>query len=397
MKKRIFIAIHYMEIGGAERALLGLLEALNTSVYDVDLFVFSHQGEFMEFIPHNIHLLEENPTYASLEKSSLRVFFEGKWSLLISRVWARFYNAIINRAIPYPSACGWDEFGRYTVRMLPSLFYLGEYDMAISFLNPHYIVRDKVKARTKVAWIHTDYSTVHINPERELAVWESYDHIISVSPSVTKAFLDQFPSLKTKICLMENMLPTELIRRQADEFDALPEMPGEMRLLSIGRFCFPKNFLGAVEIMAELCKLRNDVTWYIIGYGTQENKIREKIYEWHLEEKFVILGKKDNPYPYIKACDLYVQPSIYEGKAVTVKEAQFLGKTVAITRYPTSTSQLEDGVDGLIIPLGNPTETAYALSSLLSSPDQMKMLSDNCRNRNYSGKENITILEKLIY
>ena len=64
-------------------------------------------------------------------------------------------------------------------------------------------------------------------------------------------------------------------------------------------------------------------------------------------------GKKENPYPYIKACDIYVQPSRYEGKSVTVREAQMLCKPVAVTAYPTAASQIQDGVDGVIVPLDN--------------------------------------------
>lgn len=66
-----------------------------------------------------------------------------------------------------------------------------------------------------------------------------------------------------------------------------------------------------------------------------------------------ILGKKENPYPYIRACDVYVQPSRYEGNCVAVREAQMLGKPVIITGYPTAESQLRNGIDGIIVPLEN--------------------------------------------
>ena len=68
MKQRIFIAIHYLEIGGAERSLLGLLNALDVALYDIDLFIYSHQGEFMRMIPKKIRLLPEIPQYAALER-----------------------------------------------------------------------------------------------------------------------------------------------------------------------------------------------------------------------------------------------------------------------------------------------------------------------------------------
>ena len=72
-----------------------------------------------------------------------------------------------------------------------------------------------------------------------------------------------------------------------------------------------------------------------------------------MEEYVVLLGKRTNPYPYMKACDIYAQPSRYEGKSVTVREAQMLRKPVVITNYATAKSQIENGVDGVIVPVDN--------------------------------------------
>ena len=96
-----------------------------------------------------------------------------------------------------------------------------------------------------------------------------------------------------------------------------------------------------------------DVKWYIIGYGSKEIEevVRENAEKEGVADHVVILGKKENPYPYIQACDLYVQPSRYEGKSITVREAQILCKPVIITNYPTAKSQVLDGVDGVIVPM----------------------------------------------
>ena len=69
-----------------------------------------------------------------------------------------------------------------------------------------------------------------------------------------------------------------------------------------------------------------NIKWYVVGYGGYEGRIKGIIAQNKLEDSFILLGKKTNPYTYIKACDLYVQPSRYEGKAVTVTEAKILGK-----------------------------------------------------------------------
>ena len=107
-----------------------------------------------------------------------------------------------------------------------------------------------------------------------------------------------------------------------------------------------------------------------------------------MEPYVKILGKKENPYPYIQACDVYVQPSRYEGKCVAVREAQMLGKPVIITNYPTSASQLEDGVDGLIVPLDN-EGCAAGIAAALRNPALLARLSETCRKRDYSNAEEV--------
>ena len=91
----------------------------------------------------------------------------------------------------------------------------------------------------------------------------------------------------------------------------------------------------------------------MIGFGSDEALIFEKIKESGMESHVIVLGKKSNPYPYMKACDLYVQPSRYEGNCVSVHEAQVLGKPVVITNYATAQSQLHHNEDGVIVPLDN--------------------------------------------
>jgi glycosyltransferase involved in cell wall biosynthesis len=114
-----------------------------------------------------------------------------------------------------------------------------------------------------------------------------------------------------------------------------------------------------------------------------------------MEDRVILLGKKDNPYPYIAACDLYVQPSRYEGKCVAVREAQMLGKTVLITRYATSASQLEDGVDGVIVPMDN-EGCAQGIAALLRDPERMQKLAETCRQRDYTNGQEVEKLSKLL-
>lgn len=90
--------------------------------------------------------------------------------------------------------------------------------------------------------------------------------------------------------------------------------------------------------------------WFIIGFGAERelNKIYNEIKRYNVDKEIILLYKKVNPYPYIKVYDWYIQPSRYEGKSITVQEAQILGKPVIIRNYPTASSQIIDGIDGFI-------------------------------------------------
>ena len=396
--KRILIVSHAMEIGGAERALLGLLESIDTAKVSVDLFLLRHEGELLGLIPEYINLLPEIPAYTVLARPMTQTIKEGHFLLsaarLVGKIRAKQYDKKHNLT---QSGVAIEYSHKYTKRFMPPIQPDVEYDLAISFLTTHYFVAEKVRAKKKIAWIHTDYSTVQVDVASELKMWGAYDSIASISDNVTQTFLSVFPELKEKIVLIENILPRVLIEQQSAAFSAEQEMPadGSIRLLSIGRFSDAKNFDNVPDICRRILKKGVDVKWYLVGYGGDEPLIRQKIAEAGMESHVIILGKKENPYPYIKACDLYVQPSRYEGKAVTVREAQMLCKPVVITRYATSASQLEEGVDGVIVPMDN-EGCAAGIAQLLKNPERMKQLAAACAQRDYTNAQEVEKIYRII-
>lgn len=398
MKKKILFVSHALELGGAERSLIGLLDAIDPQQYDVDLFLLRHEGELMAAIPKHVHLLPQVPAYTVLARPMKETLLEGHILLTGARLAGKLAARRVARKNGHPdSGVALEYSHKFTCPWMPKIQPDKEYDLAISFLTPHYFVAKKVNAKKKIAWIHTDYSKVQVDIPSETAMWGAYDHIASISSAVTDSFIKIFPSLKEKIVLIQNTLPERLVRQQANAFSAEAEMPedGSIRLLSIGRFCTAKNLDNVPDICAKLLHMGLDVKWYILGYGGDEELIRQKIIEAGMEEHVILLGKKENPYPYIKACDLYAQPSRYEGNCVTVREAQMLGKPVVITRYATSASQLEDGVDGVIVPMDN-AGCAAGIADLLRDPARMAYLSHTCRSRDYSNQQEVEKLYQIV-
>lgn len=360
MKPRILILMHYMELGGAESALLGLLQSIDPNKVEVDLFVYSHRGELMRFVPkEKVRLLPEMKAYSLTEKPLGEVVQKGYWRLAIARMIGRWQTALFcrrnkNKEIGKPCECGTFFQQRMTCHVLPKIQPNVEYDLAISFLTPHYIVLNRVRAKKKIGWIHTDYTRILVDVNTELNMWERLDGIVSISEEVGKRFCEVFPSLEGKLVQIENILNTEFIRKRAeDSLVSLGDGTSVINLLTIGRFSPPKK----MEDIPLICRMIREkgvsIKWYIIGYGSQEIEtvVRNNAVKEGVTDFVVILGKKDNPYPYIKACDVYVQPSRYEGKSITVREAQILCKPVIITNYPTAASQVKNGIDGVIVPL----------------------------------------------
>lgn len=396
MKKNILICSHGLDIGGAERALLSMLYNFDYGRFDVDLFLYHHDGIWMNQIPAQVNLLPELPEYAALSVPMQQLIALKQYGVLAGRLVGKIAAAVYDKLHKTSDSAVAIEYShKYTRRYMPPISPDKNYALAISFLTPHYFVLDNVRADKKIAWIHTDYQALDINIESERKMWESYDYIASISEACTKSFLTKFPKLKNKIILIENTLSEQLTVKQARQ-NILNEMPkdGTIRLLSIGRFSYQKNFDQIPDICRRIVEGGKDIKWYIIGYG-DDTGIVEAIKYNNMGKHVIILGRRDNPYPYIAACDVYVQPSRYEGKAVSVREAQLLHKPVIITNYPTSPSQLIDGYDGFIVPLDN-QKCAESIIALLDRPDQLAFVAQNTYQVDYTNKNELEKLYQII-
>lgn len=384
MKKRILFWMPSMHIGGAESALIGLLCALDYTKVDVDLFLNRHEGEMLNDIPSEVHVLDEVKQYTCLAEPLLRTIKRGHPLIAAARVFGKVAAKRFSHGKADGGVTG-EYSHKFTQWLMPRIQRKVNYDLAVSFVTPHYFVAKKVSAKKKVAWIHTDYSKLIVDVKSQLKMWGAYDHIVSISEAVGENFVKVFPQLGDKLVQIENILSVNNVREKAEEPINLPNdnTDGAICLLSIGRFCNAKNFDNVPEICSLLLKQGLNVYWYLIGYGEDEQEIKKNIMKNGMQNRVLILGKKKNPYPYIKACDVYVQPSRYEGKAVTVREAQALGKPVVITDFPTAKSQLHEGVDGLIVPMNN-EGCAEGIAELLRSPEQMRKLSEACLSNDYS-------------
>jgi glycosyltransferase involved in cell wall biosynthesis len=394
--KSVLIASFDMEVGGVERSLINMLDNLDYKAYKVDLMLYRQYGDFLKLLSNKVNLLGEIKEYSSFRKSIFTLFEERQINLSTSRLKAKITSKIYAKRNNF-SEEGCVQMQRMWQYALPYLPPMDKkYDVAISYLWPHYFVADRVEADKKIAWIHTDYSVIETDIKEDLRIWNKFNYIMAVSEECKNTFLKKYPELKDKVVVMENIISPRFIRKMAKE-EVKEDTIGDnnFKLMTVARLSTAKGIDNAVKALKTLeNEGLNNIKWYVVGYGEEKEKIKALIKENNLEEKFILLGKKINPYPYMNSCDLYVQPSRYEGKAVTVKEAQILGKAVIITNYPTAKSQLIHGVDGYICE-ASIEGIAKGIKQLYNNAQLRDELELNCKKCDYSNEKELDVLYKL--
>lgn len=396
MKKDILIYTYNLDIGGIERSLIGLLNTIDYDKYNVDLYMFKHEGAFIKDVPDNVNILNQEEITSLAGIPIVEVFRKKNFSIGLGRLYAKARCLIKGKILKEPVS------GEYMSQITYPLFCKKmkklnkHYDVALSFYWPHYFVTDNVSADLKLGWIHTDYGQIYPDKKKEIEMWSKIDYIVAVSDECKKSFINVYPNLEDKVIVIENILSEEHIRKMANEFTVRDEIDFNSTILcSVGRFCYPKNFINIPKICREIIDKGKDVKWYLIGYGPEESDIRQAIKDNKVENNVIILGKKENPYPYMKACDIYVQPSRFEGKAVTVREAQILCKPVVITNYATASSQVVDGKDGIIVNMDNKS-IAEGICKLLDDKSMISKLKDYCSSNNFDNKDELKKIDNII-
>ena len=401
MKKKILISTHTLRLGGVERSFLGILQNIDYSKYEVDVFLHKHDGELLKFLPNEVNLLSENkncelllePIFSSIKSGYFRAFF----TKLIAKIYSYFYTIFHQK-----DSSKLDSLAHFHLHKIADFLFpkisKKKYDTVIAFLHPNFIERNKFSAKKYLSFIHTDYTAINIDYQGELKMWKRYDMIAGVSEEVSNNFKLIFPVLSKKVHSIENIISKDFLKIQSEEKiddDMFFVKENQFCLLTIGRFSYQKNFDNIPFIAKKMKEKKIDFKWFIIGFGGDEDLIKRNIKIAKVENEVIVLGKKENPYPYIIACDYYIQPSRFEGKAVTVREAQILNKPVFIADYSTAKSQINNGVDGFILPL-NSIDFAEKFVEIINDREKILNVVNNLEQFDFTNSKEIKKIEQFI-
>lgn len=362
MKKKILFVLNNLRVGGAEKALISLLHELDYKRFDVDLFLFTHDGNFLKRLPKEVNLLSEPQNFKFFDMSTKMAIFQNirkaNFSLAKNRLrFSRLLNKESNDAIAEQKA--WklmkDHIGNLK----------GDYDVAFSFLEktPNYFIIDKVKAKKKILTVMTDYQFLGMDKKIDVPYFEKADKIFVLSEENKTSLLQVFPEFKEKIIIIENMISEKEILSLAEkEIADFPE--NNFTIVSVGRLVEAKIHEVGVEVMRILKSRNLKFNWLILGEGNKRPYIEDKIKKYNLEKYITLLGENDNPYPYIKKADIFLHLSKFEGYGIAIAEARILKKCIVLNDFTTSASHITNGVDGVIAPL-DPEMIASEIEKLI--------------------------------
>lgn len=358
MKKKIAIVFNRMIVGGAEKALVNFLQGFDTERYDVTLFTLNDQSMYLEQLPKNVDI--QFTEYKGSLKDDLKHFALG-----------RIINGICCRLMVRLSHDQFRKFS-YTVRTYPEL--PGQYDCAVSYkLNyedPATVIW-RIKARKKCAWMHSSLETGCEGKDSYISdLLPCLDKVFCVSKNC-KAQLDgMWPQYSGKTEVLHNLFPVKQIESLAEE--KMEETLCATALVTVGRLSPEKGQQLIPSALRLLLDAGYDLYWYLVGNGPLREEIERESERYGVRDRVILLGTKQNPYPYIKNCDIYVQPSFSEGYCTTTMEAKILHKPIVTTDAPGMREQFVSGENGLIVDAMTPEALAKGIKTLLDNPALME-------------------------
>lgn len=367
MKTKIVFVTQKMVMGGIEKALLAMLESLPPNVFDTTVIVMEPGGDLINDIPSHVKInyLFTNETriydrlwdYVAKGKLSnaFKIVF---YTLLLKKRVRSIYdrNFYLSKSLPYKE----EEFDLAIAYHIPTSF-------------PVTYVINNIHARKKIAWIHSDVSdsdeNLKITPEgmevrysddddnlkypdllkKYKKIYEKYDRIFCVSKYSVSKFNEVFPQMAGKTNLFYNIIDEKEIKLLANnESGSFNDNFKGIRILTVGRLGWEKGQDIIPSVLVRLLSKGYNVRWYCIGDGGLRTQLETMIHKYSLKNQFILLGVKENPYPFIKDCDLYIQPSRQEGYCITLAEARALNKPI-ITTNTGASEQIKNENTGLIV------------------------------------------------
>lgn len=386
-KKEIAIVLDTMNVGGVEKVLIEMLKEFDYDRFSLTLFLKDGNGPFQNLIPNKVNIAYYGiPNSAEILKESIRKLR-----------FTETANGIINRILARINFDQYDLNAYYSARSFP---YCSTkiFDCVIAYqvLSPLVVATalHRIHGRKKALFVHgRNVRSNEVIPFFD-RVYHKFDKVFCVSGTTKRDFCMDFPKTAVKTDVMYNLIDKGSIHRLANE-ECISEFKAN-EIVTVGRLVSIKGQQMIPQTARMLLDAGYDIHWYLVGDGPLREEIEQEIRKYDVSDRVILLGTKTNPYPYIKNCTIYVQPSFSEGYCTTTMEAKVLCKPVVTTDAPGMREQFVSGENGLIVDAMTPEALFEGIRTLLDHPEMMEKFQNALQSETYDNAEQLQKLYDFI-
>ena len=378
MKKKLIFICCEMGKGGVSKSLASLLNTIDYDVYNVDLFLFSRQGLFLDQVPSNVNILKETTT---LRELIFTFKFIAAFKRLLSIVLCKRITSLEKR---------WRLFWKLNKKSFrPNS---KKYDCAISYndgVELYYMV-DCLCANVKIAWNHTNYTnSFTYKPTLDKFYYDRVNYIVTISEECAYTLKRVFPENADKVRIIENIVLKDTLMSLAEvenPYDSYSIDRDTTVICTVAGLYVRKGFDYASVALGNLKKEGIKFLWFIVGGGPEENEIKDLVRNNNIENETFFLHQQSNPYKFVKWADIFLLTSHAEGKSIAIEEAKLLEKPILITHFASAFDQIESGKSGLVAEMTNDSVTEK-LRMLIGDKDLQTNLSNYLKNNTHSNRD----------
>lgn len=362
--------------------MTSLMNVIDRERYDVSLMIVSPVGAFMELLPKDLRIIT-NSVWTDVTGG-----FRGTWNLLKRGHLLLAVGTLLRFVLSVMSK---SYAGILMAKLMPPLDE--DFDTIVDFNGQHqcYYMVDKLKAKKKVTFFHSDYSKWPYYYSADKRYFDKVDYIFTISEECVQSLKRFFSKQQSKIMLMQNISSMALIDKMAE--DSCEPFATGYSFITIGHVVKSKGFDLAVRAAKQLKEKGYKFHWYFLGAVPYASFAHDIIEVNGVEDCITLLGGRVNPYPYIRQADIVVHPSRFEGKSIALDEAKLLCKPIVVTNFSTVRDQFENGVNASICQM-YPGSIADAIENLLKCPKIVHSYIDNLR---HNRRDNSDEIEKLYH
>lgn len=380
-RKKVAILLPWLKMGGTNKVAIRFMNEL-VQYCDVTLILSQNVGELLEEVPKDVHvIIDEMQTFRDILKKDLKHF----------NLPYLFKDIIYYLKVK----TGHDNIDNYRYIVERHTFVTEDmFDCAISYhgQSPERLLNlvYRIHSRKKVVWIHGEMGFSEDQCRRMTKYYEKIDHFFFVSEPTKNTFIHKIPIDPNKTTVYYNRLDGTEIIEKAQEIPETTFSKDYANLLTVGRVSSEKGQDMIPQVVRSLIDKGYAVRWYIIGDGPNMERIKDLIIKESVDKNVFLLGVKNNPYPYMKVCDIYIQPSYTEGYSTTICEAGILGKAIIGTKPSGGIrDQIENERSGLIVD-ASVEGIEKGIIRLIEDPLLRKKFEKNILEKDFEGKGEIS-------